>query len=94
MKVPMKVAEPITEALASGGPVVALESTIITHGLPSPRNLETAREVEAALGTASGKSLLADEAVERLVEKAVKTAANDRIGKKPLVTVLINRFES
>ena len=32
-----------------GGPVVALESTIISHGLPRPRNLEVARQVEAAV---------------------------------------------
>ncbi|MEO1603047.1 MAG: pseudouridine-5'-phosphate glycosidase, partial [Pseudomonadota bacterium] len=37
------------EALSAGSPVVALESTIITHGLPSPRNLETARAVEAVV---------------------------------------------
>jgi pseudouridylate synthase len=44
----MKIAVEVAEALAAGGPVVALESTIITHGLPRPRNLEIAREVEAA----------------------------------------------
>ncbi len=36
----------VTEALASNAPVVALESTIITHGMPYPQNLETARRVE------------------------------------------------
>lgn len=36
----------IHEALKSNGPVVALESTIITHGMPYPQNLETALEVE------------------------------------------------
>src|SRR5215208_6328198 len=35
----MKLAVEVAEALAAGGPVVALESTIITHGLPRPRNL-------------------------------------------------------
>jgi pseudouridine-5'-phosphate glycosidase len=45
----MKIAVEVAEALAAGGPVVALESTIITHGLPRPRNLEIAREVEAAV---------------------------------------------
>jgi pseudouridylate synthase len=45
----MKIAVDVAEALAAGGPVVALESTIITHGLPRPRNLEIAREVEAAV---------------------------------------------
>ncbi|WP_299369893.1 pseudouridine-5'-phosphate glycosidase [uncultured Tateyamaria sp.] len=37
----------VAAALASGTPVVALESTIITHGMPYPQNLEVARQVEA-----------------------------------------------
>ncbi len=37
----------VREALSAGKPVVALESTIITHGMPFPRNVETARLVEA-----------------------------------------------
>ena len=37
----------ISEALASKKPVVALESTIISHGMPYPRNVSTALEVEA-----------------------------------------------
>ncbi|GAA1263060.1 pseudouridine-5'-phosphate glycosidase [Sphaerisporangium rubeum] len=36
----------VAEALAGGVPVVALESTIISHGLPQPRNLEVAVELE------------------------------------------------
>ncbi len=36
----------VGEALAGGGPVVALESTLISHGLPHPENLEVAREAE------------------------------------------------
>lgn len=36
----------VKEALDSNGPVVALESTIITHGMPYPQNLETALQVE------------------------------------------------
>ncbi|MCX2722103.1 pseudouridine-5'-phosphate glycosidase [Roseibium sp. DSM 29163] len=36
----------VRQALAGGRPVVALESTIITHGMPFPRNVETARQVE------------------------------------------------
>lgn len=36
----------VTAALAAGKPVVALESTIISHGLPRPSNLDVAREVE------------------------------------------------
>jgi pseudouridine-5'-phosphate glycosidase len=37
----------VREALVAGKPIVALESTIISHGLPRPQNLEVAREVEA-----------------------------------------------
>jgi pseudouridylate synthase len=37
------------DALSSGGPVVALESTIISHGMPYPSNVETALRVEAAV---------------------------------------------
>ena len=33
----------VREALESGAPVVALESTLISHGLPSPQNLEVAK---------------------------------------------------
>ena len=39
----------VAEALARGAPVVALESTVIAHGLPRPHNLETARRMEAAV---------------------------------------------
>lgn len=42
-------AEEVREALAAGRPVVALESTILAHGLPPPRNLEIGREMEAAV---------------------------------------------
>jgi pseudouridylate synthase len=46
------VAEEVAEALACGDPVVALESTIVTHGMPYPENLATAAEVEAVVRTA------------------------------------------
>ncbi|MGX8698390.1 MAG: pseudouridine-5'-phosphate glycosidase [bacterium] len=39
----------VREALAAGKPVVALESTIISHGMPYPQNVETAMQVEAIL---------------------------------------------
>ena len=44
---PLTVAPEVQEALDQGRPVVALESTIISHGLPRPRNLEVALELEA-----------------------------------------------
>ena len=45
----MQIAPEVAEAIAAGRPVVALESTLISHGLPRPRNLDVAREVEAAV---------------------------------------------
>src|SRR5215207_5012844 len=45
----MLVHEEVRTALDEGRPVVALESTIIAHGLPRPDNLRVAREVEAAV---------------------------------------------
>ena len=42
----LDIAPEVAEALAAGKPVVALESTIISHGMPYPKNVETALEVE------------------------------------------------
>ena len=39
----------VAEAKAAGKPIVALESTIITHGMPFPQNVQVARQVEAAI---------------------------------------------
>ncbi len=43
------IALDVAEALNDGVPVVALESTIITHGMPYPANVETARAVEEVI---------------------------------------------
>ena len=45
----LSVGSEVRKALGAGKPVVALESTIITHGMPYPANLETARAVEAVV---------------------------------------------
>ena len=42
----LSVSEEVKQALAEGKPVVALESTIISHGMPYPKNVETALNVE------------------------------------------------
>jgi pseudouridine-5'-phosphate glycosidase len=44
---PLALHPDVAAALAEGRPVVALESTIITHGMPFPQNVEAARAVEA-----------------------------------------------
>ena len=46
-RLPLSTSPEVAEALASGQPVVALESTIISHGLPRPDNLVAAQEFEA-----------------------------------------------
>ncbi len=45
----IKFSAPVAAALKAGQPVVALESTIIAHGMPYPQNLEMAREVERVI---------------------------------------------
>lgn len=50
--VPLDLHPEVAAALRDGRPVVALESTLIAHGLPRPLNLETARQAEAAVRAA------------------------------------------
>lgn len=45
----LSISPTVAEARAGGRPIVALESTIITHGMPYPRNIETARAVEECI---------------------------------------------
>lgn len=83
----------VAEALAAGRAVVALESTLIAHGLPKPLNLETARAAEAAVRAAGALPAtiaildgririgLDDEAMARLAEdSAVEKASLADLG--------------
>ena len=49
MTPPLDIAPGVAAALAGGQPVVALESTILTHGMPWPQNLDMARRVETVI---------------------------------------------
>jgi pseudouridine-5'-phosphate glycosidase len=49
LKAHLKIAPEVADALARHQPVVALESTVITHGLPYPANRDTALAMEAAV---------------------------------------------
>ncbi|SEW17127.1 pseudouridine-5'-phosphate glycosidase [Aliiroseovarius sediminilitoris] len=49
MTLPLTFSPEVETARKIGQPIVALESTIITHGMPWPQNVETAREVEAVI---------------------------------------------
>lgn len=45
----LQINNEVSAALSEGAPIVALESTIITHGMPYPQNLEMAKSVEAVV---------------------------------------------
>lgn len=49
MKKYLELTAEVTQALADGKPVVALESTIISHGMPYPQNVEMANKVEQVI---------------------------------------------
>src|SRR5207253_2449276 len=75
-----QISREVTEALAAGRAVVALESTVIAHGLPRPLNLETARRLEeivraegavpATIAILKGKLCvgLSDDAIRHIAE--------------------------
>lgn len=80
----------VAQALAAGAPVVALESTIITHGMPWPQNVDTARAVEAVVRDAGATPAtiavlegrfcvgLDDDALERLGRAGLTAAKASR----------------
>jgi pseudouridylate synthase len=75
----MRIVPEVAEALAGGRPVVSLESTLISHGLPRPRNLAVAREVEAAVRSAGATpatiAVVGGEASVGLDEEALELIA-------------------
>lgn len=88
---PLVVAAEVRDAVAAGAPVLALESTIFTHGLPRPRNLEVALDAEArvrrlgvvpaTVGVVEGRPTvgLSHEEIERLSgsDDVVKASVRD-----------------
>ena len=81
----MRIAPEVAEAVAAGRPVVALESTLISHGLPRPRNLEVAHEVEAAVrgggATPATIAVVGGEARVGLDAEALETIAGGDAAK-------------
>lgn len=70
----------IADALARGAPVVALESTIISHGMPYPRNVGTAREVEAQV-RANGALPATIAVMDGRIRVGLDEAALERLGQ-------------
>jgi pseudouridine-5'-phosphate glycosidase len=95
----MRIAPEVAEALAGGRPVVALESTLISHGLPRPRNLEVAREVESAVraegAVPATVALVAGETRVGLDDDALDAVAGrpdvDKCGVRDLAPVAARR---
>ena len=89
----------VAAAINCGGPIVALESTVISHGLPRPHNLETAHRMEAAVrkegavpatvGLLNGRLIvgLAHEEIELLA--SAKTV--HKVSRRDLSAVLQSR---
>lgn len=91
MPASLAVSPEVADAVAAGAPVLALESTIFTHGLPRPRNLDVALEAEevvraagvvpATIGVVDGRPTvgLSRDEIERLstTDAAVKASLRD-----------------
>jgi pseudouridylate synthase len=81
----MRIAPEVAEAVARGLPVVALESTLISHGLPRPRNLAVAHEVETSVRAAGAVpatiAVVAGEARIGLDEAALEAIAGEDVAK-------------
>lgn len=77
----LQITDEVTTALAEGQAVVALESTIISHGMPYPQNVEMATEVEGIVraGGAVPATIAVLDGVPRigLDEKALELLASD-----------------
>jgi pseudouridine-5'-phosphate glycosidase len=94
--VPLVLSEEVSDALAAGAPVVALESNVITHGLPYPDNAATARQVEAAvraggavpatIGIADGRIVLGMSGAD--IERFATTPGIPKVSSRDMPVVL------
>lgn len=82
----LHISSEVTRALAEGQPVVALESTLITHGLPYPGNVETALSMEKAIR--DGGAIPATIAVLKgRITVGLSTSEIESLGKQPTGSV-------
>jgi len=83
---PISISQVVTEALAANKPVVALESTVIAHGLPRPTNLELAQRLETDLRTAGVSpatiGIIGGELTVGLNDEQIRLLAEDSSVKK------------
>ena len=83
---PISISRAVTEALAANKPVVALESTVIAHGLPRPTNLELALRLETDLRSAGVSpatiGIIGGELTVGLNDEQIRLLAEDSSVKK------------
>jgi pseudouridine-5'-phosphate glycosidase len=87
---PVVLSDAVADALAHARPVVALESTIISHGFPRPRNLEAARQFEAVLVEA-GVTPATIAVVDGVPHVGLDDAQLRRIAEDPAVVKVSSR---
>jgi pseudouridine-5'-phosphate glycosidase len=75
----LNISEEVTEALAGGRPVVALESSILAHGMPYPANIDTVHAVEAAV-RAGGAVPAMVAVLDGRIRIGLEAAAIERLG--------------
>ena len=80
MTLPLSFSPEVAAARAAGAAIVALESTIITHGMPFPQNVETARAVEAEV-RAQGAVPATIAIMDGLIHIGLTDAQLDRLGQ-------------
>ncbi len=80
MTLPLILSPEVAEARAKGAPIVALESTIITHGMPFPQNVETARRVETEI-RAHGATPATIAIMDRQIHIGLTEAQLDALGQ-------------
>lgn len=84
------VSEEVQQALANNQPVVALESTIISHGMPYPKNVETALEVERIVRE-QGAVPATIAIIEGKITVGISKEQIDYLGKKGLEVPKVSR---
>lgn len=101
---PTRISPEVIDALAEGRPIVALESTLIAHGLPWPENLATARDSERAVRDAGAVPAtiavlggeirvgLAEDELVRLAHAPSETVV--KAGRRDLGIVLARRCDA
>lgn len=97
--IPLAISDEVADAINTGGPVVALESNVITHGLEYPENAATARKVESAvraggavpatIGVADGKILIGMDEAD--IERFAATSGIPKISSRDLPVVLVKK---